>query len=288
VIAAHFADGGGWKTQLVLLNTTDTEITGIVQFFGEGRGVAEAVPLTLRVSGRVASAFPYAIRPRASASLETSGFTGARIQTGSVRVTPIAGSLSPAVFAAFSFSDNGVTVSQATVQTPPPGTAFRSYVEVNSAGPVPGAVQSSVAIANNSAATATVNFELTTMHGVSAGLTASATIAGFGHLSAFMHDLFPALALPFRGVLRISSFSSIAVMTLLTRYNERGDFLMAATPSSNEASPSSTAGLVFPYIADGGGFTTQFILFSGVAGQISTGALSFIGQQGQPLNLTVR
>jgi hypothetical protein len=113
-------------------------------------------------------------------------------------------------------------------------------------------------------------------------------IGGFGHFSTFLHDLFPSLALPFTGVLRMSSFSSIGVMTLLTRYNERGDFLMATTPASNEASPSNTGEILFPFIADGGGFTTQFILFSGVAGQISTGELSLIGQQGQPLDLTVR
>lgn len=29
----HFADGGGWKTQVILVNTTDVALTGNVQFF---------------------------------------------------------------------------------------------------------------------------------------------------------------------------------------------------------------------------------------------------------------
>ena len=109
-----------------------------------------------------------------------------------------------------------------------------------------------------------------------------------GHTSKFVHELFPALSLPFRGVLRVSSSNSIVVVSLRTRYNERGDFLITTTPATNEASASSSAELMFPHIVDRGGYTTQFILFSGFAGQSTAGTLRFFGQDGQPLNLTVR
>jgi hypothetical protein len=44
---------------------------------------------------------------------------------------------------------------------------------------------------------------------------------------------------------------------------------------------------LFPHLADGGGYTTQFILFSGTAGQSSSGTLGFIDQSGQSSTLTV-
>src|SRR5262245_2288737 len=35
-LLAHFAEGGGWRTEVILINTTDSVITGTVEFFGEG------------------------------------------------------------------------------------------------------------------------------------------------------------------------------------------------------------------------------------------------------------
>ena len=64
-------------------------------------------------------------------------------------------------------------------------------------------------------------------------------------------------------------------------------FVPSITSVSNEAAPASTDALIFPQIVDGGGYTTQFVLFSGITNQNTTGVLNFFGQDGQPLNLTV-
>lgn len=284
---AHFADGGGWTTEVVLVNTTDAPITGTVQFLNEGTATVPGAPITLVVNGQVAALFAYSIRPRSSAKLVTQGSAGAPTQVGSMVVTPDLGSVVPATSAVFSLSLNRVTVARAAAQTPPPGIAFRTYVELNATAAIPGAIQSGIAVSNTSATSATVNFELTTLDGFNTGLTASVVVPASGHVSKFIHELFPGLALPFQGILRASSASAIAIVNLRMRYNERGDFLMTALPVSNEASPSTTAEVIFPQIADQGGYSTQFILFSGVAGQRTTGMVRFFGQDGQPLNLTV-
>ncbi len=288
LVMGHFADGGGWKTRVILVNTTDVTVTGTVQFYSEGSATVAAAPVTITVNGQVAASFDYSIRARASINLETSAPAGIAVQVGSVRLTPSSGSTSPSAFTIFSFTNNGVTVSQATVQSQPVGTAFRTYVEVNSSSAVQGSIQSGIAITNNSSTAATVNFELTNMNGTSAGLSANAVVPPMGHVSKFVHELFPALSLPFRGVLRMSSSNLISIVSLRMRYNERGDFLITTTPASNEASASSTADLIFPHIVDRGGYTTQFILFSGIAGQTSTGSLRFFAQDGQALNLSIR
>jgi hypothetical protein len=287
LILPHFAEGGGWKTQLFLVNTTDAPINGFVQFFSDGTPISEAVPLTLTVNGQVASLFNYSIRARSSISLETTGASAAAL-VGSVRISPTGGSTVPSSFAVLSLSRNGVAVSLTTEQAQLTGTAFRSYVEVTSPSATVGAIQTGIAIANNSAASATVNFELLSSDTLSAGPMASVQIGGFGHVARFVHELYPSLTLPFRGVLRISSFSTIAVLAVLSTHNERGDTLITSLPASNEGSVSSTAELLFPQLVDGGGYTTQFVLFSGITGQSSTGTLVLLGQQGQGLNVGVR
>ena len=292
VLLAHFADGGGWRTEVILINTTDSMIAGTVEFFGQGTPTVAATPLTLTVNGVSAASFSYTLRPRASTTFETSGPAAGAIQTGSVHITPTGGTTAPSAFALLSLFSNGATSTQATVQTQAAATALRSYVEVNSIGPVPGAIQTAIAIANDSATAATVNLELRGLDGSSTGLTSSVIVPAFGHIANFVHELFPSLTVsaagPFRGLLRITSFSSIAVLAARARYNENGSFLITTTPVSNEASSASAAEVAFPQIVDGGGYATQFVLFSGITDQNTTGNLSFFGQDGQPLNLTVR
>jgi hypothetical protein len=62
--------------------------------------------------------------------------------------------------------------------------------------------------------------------------------------------------------------------------NERGDFLLTTFPIAdmNRAAPSP---IVFPQIADGGGYVTQFILLS--PGGASSAKLNFYGETGIPL-----
>ena len=288
VVMGHFADGAGWKTRLSLVNTTDVQISGTVQFFGEGTPDTAAVPVNLNVNGQLAASFPYSIPARASLKLETLGAVTAAIQLGSVRITPDSGSTAPSVSALLSLSRNGITVSQVIFRTQPAGLAFRTYVEVNSSGAAAGTIQSGFAITNNSVASTTVNFELMSLDGTNTGLTAGLVVPGSGHVSRFVHELFPTLSLPFRGILRVSSTTSIVVVSLRLRYNERGELLMTPVPVTNEGAPSTTAEIVFPIVVDRAGFTTQFVLFSGITGQRTAGTMEFFGPDGQPMNLTIR
>ncbi len=83
----HFADGGGWTTEVVLVNPTDNTISGTVEFFEQGTPGATAQPLSLAINGLVASTSSYTIPSRSFASFQTAGVSGTT-QSGSVRVTP--------------------------------------------------------------------------------------------------------------------------------------------------------------------------------------------------------
>src|SRR5207249_3484254 len=96
------------------------------------------------------------------------------------------------------------------------------------------------------------------------------------------------LAPPFQGVVRVSSSSLLSVIGLRGRYNEHGDFLITTTPPVDESATATDAELVFPHFVQGGGYTTQFILFSGSAGQQSSGTLRFFSQSGEVINVRLR
>jgi hypothetical protein len=285
VYLAHFAAGGGWTTQVVLVNPSEATITGTIQFFGPGSDSAAGAPLTVATtSGAPATSFNYTIPKQSSFKLVTAASPVLLI--GSVRVTPTAGA-SPSSLIVFSFKPATITVSEAGVPGIQ-GSAFRMYAEETSAAAVVGAIQTGFAIANLGSTPANVTLELTTLDGTAVS-SVPVTVPANGQIAGFLHDKFPGLAFPFKGLLRISGggAAGLSVVGLRGRYNERGDFLTTTTPPNNESNPASAAELLFPHIINGGGYTTQFILFSGTAGQASSGNLKFSKQDGTALNLTL-
>ncbi len=283
---SHFADGGGWTTQVVLVNPSDEAISGTVQFMGQGSNTAAAQPAAVSIDGRVASAFSYAIAPRSSVRLRTLG-AGTAVQVGSVRIAA-SGNRLPDATAIFSFRKNGITVSEAGVPAIPAGSAFRMYVEFGEGG----SVQSGLALVNLSAAAAVVNFELTTLSGSSTGLTGSVTIPANGQAAMFLNEVrgFESVPPSFKGVLRASTSSAggFSMIGLRGRYNERGDFLITTTSPVLESSNPPAGEILFPHFVDSGGYTTQFILFSGYAGQSSSGTIRYFSQAGQPMDVRIQ
>ena len=165
------------------------------------------------------------------------------------------------------------------------GTAFRMYVEA-SATPV---IISGIAVANTTSVAATVTLSVTRLDGSPVATSQPRTLPASGQILGFLSDFFPSLPLPFQGVLRVTTTSSgVSVVALRQRYNERGDYLITTTPPTLETGTPTAAVRLFPHFANGGGYTTQFILFSGTTGQTSTGNLGFFQQSGAPLGVTVR
>ena len=282
----HFADGSGWTTQVVLVNPTETTMTGTVHFFGQGSGTTAVSPVTLTLNdASIGSSFAYSIPARSSQRFTTSNPAGT-VAVGSVRATPDGGSNTPSGLLIFSFVSGGVTVSEAGVPALPEGSAFRVYVESSGTPEQIGSIRSGVAITDTSGASNTVTLELTNLDGSVALAAETLSIPPSGQVARFLDELF---SLPdnFSGVLRVTSTADIALVGLRLRINTASDIKMTTTPPSNEVSATTTADTYFPHIVDSDGWSTQFILFSGTAGQTSSGSLSFIDQSGQPLDLAV-
>jgi hypothetical protein len=283
IVVPHFADGGGWITQIFLVNPTGNPMSGTVQFTD-----ANGAAVNVSIGGRSASSFPYSIPGVSSQKLATSG-AGSSTASGSVHVVPTVGA-APVALVVFSFRPAGITVTEAGVPVTS-GTAFRLYVESAGTTGQSGNIQTGIAVANTSGASASVTFDITDLNGASVGIApASVNLPPSGQTAQFLSQLFPSLPSPFKGVVRISAGSGISVVGLRARYNERQpspDFLITTTPPSNEAGVPASGELLFPHLVNGGGYTTQFILFSGTAGQSASGNLKFFKQDGSAFNLNV-
>ena len=282
LVLPHFADGDGWTSQIVLVNPTDNALTGTVRFFDQGSATAQGAAISRTIDGQNASSFTYSIPPRTSRRLTTGG-TGA-VVVGSVRVAATNGSKLPSGLGVFSYKNAGVTVTEAGVQALEVSSAQRMYAELA------GTVQTGFAIANLATTTVPVTFELTTLAGavVKQG---TVNIPGNGQTAMFLSQIpgFDTVQSPFQGLLRITTTSAagLAVVGLRGTTNERSDFLITTTPPVNESAAPVNAELFFPHFADGGGYTTRFILYSGSPSQSVQGSLLFYSQAGQNIVVNI-
>jgi len=149
-------------------------------------------------------------------------------------------------------------VSESGVATTGIAQSFRIFAEFDSAQ----AMKTGIAIANTASTVASIQFELLTLSGQPSGYFGSTTIDGSGHLALFLNEIPGLENLPssFRGVLRVSSNTSISAVGLRARYNERGDFLISTTPAIAADTPISTEEVIFPQVVTGSGYTTEFVL----------------------------
>jgi hypothetical protein len=145
-----------------------------------------------------------------------------------------------------------------------------------------------MAVMNSSDSDETVTFELAGLNGASTGLSGTLQIPAGQKRSLFLNEIpgFASLPGSFQGVLRVTTADNadLVVLGLRGRWNERNDFLITTTPAVDEAEPVKNA-LVFPHIVDGGGYTTQFITFSGSADEPAGGNLQMYSQSGSSMSL---
>jgi hypothetical protein len=108
-----------------------------------------------------------------------------------------------------------------------------------------------------------------------------------GKAASFLNQIagFTNIPATFKGVLRASSSSPFTIVGLRGRYNERGDFLITTTTPTSETEHPTSAEVVFPHFAVGGGYSTQLILISGSGSE--GGTIRLIDQSGNPMNVTI-
>jgi hypothetical protein len=142
-----------------------------------------------------------------------------------------------------------------------------------------------LAIANIGSATASITINSYQTDGVAGAGTSyrPLTLAANGHDAEFADQLIEGLPKGYRGVLDISSATPFAALTVRSLTNERGDFLMTTFPiaDANQTAPSP---VVFPHVADGGGYVTEFMLIG--AGAAANTTPGFYNEAGAPIDFS--
>lgn len=266
----QFVDGGGYLTGLILLNTSDSVETGKLSLFGDS-----GAPLVVnQVGGTRDSAFSYSIQPGGIFVFETDG-APAEANAGSVQLIPDTGTSSPVGTGVFSFLQGKIRVTESGIPSASPTTHARIYID-HSAGRGTG-----LAIASPGLSAVSVTLKAFGTDGSTpAGPVEQVNMNVNGHTAKFVSQLISGLPANFTGVLDISSSSPFVALTLRSLNNSRGDFLLTTFPIADATKPAP-APIIFPQIADGGGYTTEFIFLSPVGA--SSLSLGFFGQDGLPL-----
>ena len=282
----HIADGGGWTTELLLVNDSDAAETGTLQFVSSA-----GQSMSVSLDGQTGPPYSYSIPARSSLRFRTAG-AGNSAATGWIEILPSGNTRTPSAAAVLAARRSNVVVSETSISAGPAASAFRAYAELsgNYAAKQAGSSQTGVAISNRANSAVNVTLEATNLGG---SIVASTVITIQARAQVYLPlGEIPGLALaaPFKGVLWISSpaGSSISVSGLRARYNERQtpDLLVTAYPAFDEAA-AGTTGIIFPQVVDSNSYSTQFVLIGARAGP-SSGSLQFVSQSGQPLSLKLQ
>jgi ligand-binding sensor domain-containing protein len=269
---AQFADGGGYTSSLILLNTSEDAETGILQILDNN-----GLPLIVnQVGGTEDSSFEYFIQPGGVFLLQTDGFP-TQPKVGWVRLTPGAGTSAPVASGVFGYNPSDALVSESGVPAAMSTTHARVYVDLSRNH------NTGLAIANIEASGASITINAFQIDGITSIATSPVLLplAANGHDAKFADQLFSDLPSDFTGVLDISSATPFAALTIRSLYNENHDFLMTTFPVADATRPAPSP-VVFPQIADGGGYITEFILLSPTGAATST--LSFFDGEGIPID----
>jgi subtilisin family serine protease len=267
----QFVDGGGYTTSLILLNTSTAVETGTLQIMDK-----DGAPFAVhQVGGITDSSFSYTIPPGGIYHFQADG-SPMDTKAGWVRLTPNGGTSTPIGSGIFGYNPADILVSESGIPSAAATTHARVYVDLS------GKHNTGLAIANVSNSSSSISINAFRTDGVTAAGTSKEPLLlpGNGYSAAFADSFVSNLPDGFTGVLDIRSANSFAALTLRSLDNERGDFLMTTFPIADENQPAPEPA-VFPQIADGGGYTTQFILL----GQDSASSitLNFYSGTGNPL-----
>jgi hypothetical protein len=271
VFFPEFADGGGYTTSIILVNTSSQIESGIIQVMDD-----DGNPVVANWFGDTAdSMLRYIIPVGAAARFQTDGFpTTSKI--GWAKLIPDAGTSTPIGAGLFSYNpgkflqfESGVPATLSTIHA-------RIYVDLS------GGHNTGLALANPTDSSTEISMKAFQSDGVTQVGTSNdpLQLMAKGHQAHFANEFVSGLPAEFRGVMDISSPTPFAALTLRSLDNERHEFLAALFPIA-DMTRDAPAPIVFPQIADGRGYTTEFILI-GANGASST-TLKFYDDDGNPL-----
>jgi sugar lactone lactonase YvrE len=264
VVFPHIVAGGGFFTEVLLMNPTANAMSGTVFFFDSA-----GQPVSLQSGDQSATGIPYTIGAN---GMFEAALTAPAVVSGWAMAVPASGSASPSGSVIFQWTVNNQVVSEAGVAATTPTRTARIFVDNAQ-------TQTGVAIVNPSSLTANLTLTLMDRNG-NVQDTQSRTLPAGNHLAIFANELFSTVGDGFTGLMEIRSSVEVASITLKLTVNPRGDLVLTTLPVADLTRLSSATTLIFPQIAIGGAFSTRLIFISTDTAAAATGRLSFLQEDG--------
>src|SRR5207237_399875 len=171
-----------------------------------------------------------------------------------------------------------------------PSTSFRFYAEAFGGFDTgeQKSTRTGIAIANPSSSTAAVRLDLTSFDGSALGSSSQIQIPANGQISLFLSQIpgLESVKVPFQGILSLNVLSGTGVTATAVRIllNERLEYLITTTGPLNE-NAGLPGRLIFPYMTDSTGYTTQFILINPTGVTNTSGVLHYHAADATPLQV---
>jgi hypothetical protein len=121
----HFADGDGYISTFILLNTLDRAQSGMLRFFGDDGALVSI----RQAGGNAGSSFPYFIPAAGTYIFQTDG-SSAAVRVGSLQLTPDSNSTAPGGAGIFSRTANGTLVAESGIPSAIPVSHARIYIDM--------------------------------------------------------------------------------------------------------------------------------------------------------------
>jgi hypothetical protein len=267
----HFAAGGDYETEIILINPGDDTISGSISCYQQ-----DGKPANVLYTGTWQSHYAYSIPPAGIVTLVASTDSGQTISGYAVATNSTSGG-AVAGLAIFTQTTNFVPVSEASVPVTASTHRFRILVNESARR------SSGLAIANPSRQQANLLFTLNAPSGPPLA-SGSLQIPAGGQIAKFVQQILDGIEQEVPAILEVSSDVPIFPLTLRLTVNEHGDTLLTTLPVADlEARPLSGSA-IFPQIALGDGWNTEVILIDSGAGD-QKGSISFFKQDGSALSL---
>lgn len=218
-------------------------------------------------SGNVNSS-SYSVADRGANTFFTGGAPGPVI-VGYGRIRPDTGTSVPIGMSILRYRATGVLVAGSAIPASLPVVSGRTF------GEVIGPVNTGIAFANPNSSPVTISLYFTDSLGTDFGNTAL-TLQSGNQTASFLNEAPFNLPNGFVGSLTFIASAPVAVASIRTFTNERGEFLLSSQPIASLDQPSNQP-IFIAQFADGSSWKTSVQLLN-TTDQTITGFVSFIGE----------
>jgi hypothetical protein len=258
-------DGGGYNTELILVNAGTTDSSGVIQF-----SFVAATDRGTQVQ------FNFDIPPGGVWRIRTLG-TPSEVIPGYASISVSDGPM-PNATALIRLSANGDLTSETAV---PAQTALTRGLMFGSRETNR---RTGIAILNPGNESVTVTLTPLDANRNPVGSAGTITLGGYGQKSAFLDEFISTIPLGFEGTVLLESPSPVFAISLRGTTDAHNGFLMSTLPVI-DLNGTYTGAHYFPQLVDGGGYTTEFLLMNNGDGSVR---LNFFSSSGQPLTVALQ